>query len=75
MAAMNKDVVIPSIVASALLILTALGRAEVTMAVSAIMLVCMLVFHGRLDKDAIWPKVAIVLCAAGIAAAVVLFMG
>jgi hypothetical protein len=74
MATTNQEVLIPGIVASSLLILTALGRAEVTMAVSAVMLVGMLVFHGRLDKEATWPKVAMVLCAAGMAAAVVLFM-
>lgn len=74
MDAQARDIMIPSIFASALLILTAMQRAEITIAMSIVIFCSLLLLRSSIDQGALWPKILFALAAGGIASAVVIFM-
>lgn len=72
--AQTRDITISSVIAAVMLILTALGSAEVLLAASAIMIVSLLLLQAFIDRSALWPKIAICVCAAALAVGAVLLI-
>jgi hypothetical protein len=70
----TTELMIPSLVASVFLILTALDKAEVTMIASAVMLLSLLLVDKQIRTASVWPKIVAVLCAVAIAVAAVLLI-